>query len=202
MAMHSRDTNDIPLNHVRCVQKCADSGFCKRLRGQQGDTYSVDPKSIELRGAVATASIKHDESGTAYDLQLTNYNGILRMHMDESASKHRFEVPWVLQKELPDSSQVCGAFSFTEIEILHEGQSVADLCDCLSHSACTQSRVTVIAVARQMPLCLRSHRDTITNARVFIDVPYLQSTGSSERICLPLWMLKRKLMLKASRRMF
>lgn len=94
------------LTYDADVQKCADQGFCQRLRGQPGDTYSVVPKSIELHGAVATATVKHDESGTAYDLRLTNYNGILRMHMDEAASKHRFEVPWVLQSELPDSSQV------------------------------------------------------------------------------------------------
>ncbi|KAK9857969.1 hypothetical protein WJX84_003134 [Apatococcus fuscideae] len=86
-------------------KKCADSGFCERLRGKQGDSYSADPKSIQLNGAVVTAKVQHDASGAAYDLQLTNYNGILRMHIDEAASKHRFQVPWVLQSELPDSSQ-------------------------------------------------------------------------------------------------
>ena len=93
-------------NQDLLLQKCADSGFCERLRGKQGDSYSVDPKSIKIDGAVATARVQHDASGTAYDLQLTNYNGILRMHIDEAASKHRFQVPWVLQSELPDSSQV------------------------------------------------------------------------------------------------
>lgn len=93
-------------DHVLAMQKCADSGFCERLRGKQGDVYSVDAKSVGINGAVVTAKVQHDASGTAYDLQLTNYNGILRMHIDEAASKHRFQVPWVLQSELPDSSQV------------------------------------------------------------------------------------------------
>ncbi len=92
--------------HVVPVQKCADSGFCQRLRGKQGDTYAVDPKSIALHGAVATAKVQHEENGALFDLQLTNYDGILRLHIDEAASKHRFQVPWVLQSALPDSSQV------------------------------------------------------------------------------------------------
>ena len=92
------------------MQKCADSGFCERLRGKQGDVYSVDAKSVAINGAVVTAKVQHDASGAAYDLQLTNHNGILRMHIDEAASKHRFQVPWVLQSELPDSNQVSRAF--------------------------------------------------------------------------------------------
>lgn len=74
------------------LQKCNDAAFCKRLRGQKGDTYAVQTESLAVDGSKLTASVENEANGAEFQLTLTAYNGIVRLHIDEDASKGRFEV--------------------------------------------------------------------------------------------------------------
>ena len=77
------------------LQKCADSAFCKRLRGLPGDAYSVDAKSVAVKGPSLTATIKNEAAGKQLFLKLTAYQGLFRIFIDEDASANRFQV-WSL----------------------------------------------------------------------------------------------------------
>ena len=84
------------------LQKCEHSAFCTRLRGVQGQTCSISPSSIVVEGSSATASVLCGEARQQYDLALTAYDGILRLHVNEAgeAGKKRFQVPHALVPDL------------------------------------------------------------------------------------------------------
>jgi hypothetical protein len=73
------------------VQKCADSAFCKRLRGQKGDVYALKPESISVDGSKLRASVMNAANKAEFNLELTAYKGIIRLHIDEAATKSRFQ---------------------------------------------------------------------------------------------------------------
>lgn len=81
-------------------KKCADSAFCKRLRGQKGDVYALKPESISVDGSKLRASVMNAANKAEFNLELTAYKGIIRLHIDEAATKSRFQVPSVVQPRL------------------------------------------------------------------------------------------------------
>ena len=84
------------------MQKCTDAAFCNRLLGTKDEGYIVDPASVSVTGAKLSAKVLNKNNpDVSLTLTLTAYGNFLRMHVNEDASKGRFEVPGVLQKELP-----------------------------------------------------------------------------------------------------
>ncbi|DBA85180.1 TPA: hypothetical protein ACH3X2_005892 [Trebouxia sp. C0005] len=81
-------------------KKCENSAFCKRLRGAQGQTCSISPSSVVVKGSAVQALLQCGDSKEELDLTLTAYDGIARLHVNERTSgKQRFQVPHAL---LPD----------------------------------------------------------------------------------------------------
>jgi hypothetical protein len=74
------------------AQKCNDAAFCKRLRGQKGDVYAVQTDSIAVQGSKLTATVRNEANSAEFQLNLTAYDGIVRVTVDEDASKGRFKV--------------------------------------------------------------------------------------------------------------
>lgn len=74
------------------MQKCADSAFCKRLRGQKGEVYAVKTKTLVVKGSKLRANLVNEANQAEFQLELTAYDGIVRLHIDEDASKNRFQV--------------------------------------------------------------------------------------------------------------
>ena len=84
------------------MQKCTDAAFCNRLLGTKDERYIVDPASVSVTGAKLSAKVLNKNNpDVSLTLTLTAYGSFLRMHVNEDASKGRFEVPGVLQKDLP-----------------------------------------------------------------------------------------------------
>jgi hypothetical protein len=84
------------------MQKCTDAAFCNRLLGTKDEGYIVDPASVSVTGAKLSAKVLNKNNpDVSLTLTLTAYGSFLRMHVNEDASKGRFEVPGVLQKDLP-----------------------------------------------------------------------------------------------------
>lgn len=91
-----------------CLQKCADSAFCTRLRGNTSAAFVVDAQSVAVAGPRVTASLRNtaDANGT-FALTLTAYSDrTLRLFVDEAPSKGRFQVPDVLLPGLEEREQV------------------------------------------------------------------------------------------------
>lgn len=87
------------------MQKCADSAFCTRLRGVRNAGYEILPKSVNVKGTVATARLQDSHSKSEFELVLSAYDGVLRVHATEPAKK-RFEVPDVLIPDFVDAPLV------------------------------------------------------------------------------------------------
>ena len=68
---------------------CSMAAFCQRLRGTQGDVYAVDSSSVSLTGSGLTAKLANTRSNAQFKLQLTNYEGTVRLHIDEEPSQDR-----------------------------------------------------------------------------------------------------------------
>lgn len=83
-------------------QKCEQSAFCTRLRGAQGDAYSVIPESVSVKDSSVTAVLTRGSSTPQLDLALTAYQGTARLYINEvsEAGKQRFQVPHVLLASL------------------------------------------------------------------------------------------------------
>lgn len=84
-ACHQRKDGLLP-------QKCKDAAFCKRLRGQKGDVYAVQTDSVAVEDSKLTARILNEAQNAEFLMTLTAYNGVVRLHIDEDASKGRFQV--------------------------------------------------------------------------------------------------------------
>lgn len=80
------------------IQKCEHSAFCTRLRGTQGQTCSISPSSISVKGSSVTASLLCGDTRQQYDIALTAFDGIARLHINEAGEpgKKRFQVPHAL----------------------------------------------------------------------------------------------------------
>ena len=80
------------------MQKCENSAFCTRLRGTQGQTCSISPSSVSVKGSSVTASLLCGDTRQQYDIALTAYDGITRLHINEAGEpgKKRFQVPHAL----------------------------------------------------------------------------------------------------------
>ena len=93
--------NSVQRRLLFCMQKCENSAFCKRLRGVQGQTYSIAPSSVSIKGSAVHALLTCEDSKEQLDFQLTAYDGIARLHINEAkdSGKQRFQVPHAL---LPD----------------------------------------------------------------------------------------------------
>lgn len=74
------------------MQKCADSAFCKRLRGQKSDVYAIKTESLAVKGSKLRALVVNEANHAEFHLEMTAYDGIVRLHIDEDASKKRFQV--------------------------------------------------------------------------------------------------------------
>ncbi len=70
-------------------QKCDSSAFCKRTRGQTGPKYTIDPKSLSVKGATVTATLSDTVFGATLNLTLHSYGGTVRLVVDELPSKGR-----------------------------------------------------------------------------------------------------------------
>ena len=68
---------------------CSMAAFCQRLRGTQGDVYALDPSSVSLTGSGLTAKLANTKSSAQFNLQLTSYEGTVRLHIDEEPSQDR-----------------------------------------------------------------------------------------------------------------
>lgn len=73
------------------MQKCGDSGFCKRLRGNKGDVFEVNQKSVRVENAKLHATLVNTAAQKDLNLVLSAYNGLVRLVVDEAASS-RFQV--------------------------------------------------------------------------------------------------------------
>ena len=73
------------------LQKCKDSAFCQRLRGKVEGQYEVVSSSVKVSDATLTANIKSSQSEKFLALRLTQYDGVLRLHITE-AEHQRVEV--------------------------------------------------------------------------------------------------------------
>ena len=95
------------LRRPPCLQKCADSAFCTRLRGSTSEAFVIAPESVAVAGARATATVRNtqDANGT-FSLVLTAYGDTLRLFIDEAPEKGRFQVPDVLVPGLEQREQV------------------------------------------------------------------------------------------------
>jgi alpha 1,3-glucosidase len=80
------------------LQNCNDAAFCTRLRGNTSASFGIDPKTIKVEGSSITAKILNSqEPKGVFDLVVTSYGNIIRMHINEPAAKPaRYEVPDVL----------------------------------------------------------------------------------------------------------
>ena len=86
------------------LQKCSDSAFCNRLMGSVDEGYMIDPASVKIAGSKLLCRVQNtDNPDVNLELALTSYGGFIRLHINEDASKGRFEVPGVLQKDLAES---------------------------------------------------------------------------------------------------
>lgn len=90
-------------------QKCADSAFCTRLRGNTSEAFVIVPESVQVQGPRVTASVRNtaDANGT-FALVLTAYGDTLRLFVNEEPDKGRFQVPDVLVPGLEQREQVRG----------------------------------------------------------------------------------------------
>ena len=94
------------------MQKCNDAAFCKRLRGQKGDVYAVQTDSVVVQDSRLTASVKNENAdGAEFQLNLTAYDGIVRLTIDEDASKGRFKVLHILEEGLMGAMITSAAFA-------------------------------------------------------------------------------------------
>lgn len=93
---------------LRCLpQKCEESAFCTRLRGNTSDAFVLLPETVAVDGPRVTATVQNvqDTNGTFY-LVLTAYGDTLRLFVNEAAEKGRWEVPDVLLPGLEQREQV------------------------------------------------------------------------------------------------
>ena len=89
---------------VWTLQKCSDAAFCNRLMGSVDEGYMIDPASVKIAGSKLLCRVKNAEIPEVdLELTLTSYGSFIRLHVNEDASKGRFQVPGVLQKELTES---------------------------------------------------------------------------------------------------
>lgn len=80
------------------MQKCGDSGFCKRLRGNSGEAYEVEAKSVSVKAAELRARLVNTVAQKELQLALKAYDGFVRLSIDEQDSK-RFQVDLIAEKE-------------------------------------------------------------------------------------------------------
>ena len=86
------------------LQKCADAAFCNRLMGSVDEEYIIDPASVKIAGSKLLCRLQHGGNPDVdLRLTLTSYGNTVRLHINEDASKGRFEVPGVLQKNLAEA---------------------------------------------------------------------------------------------------
>ncbi len=104
---HSLDRPASPSSLLLLPQKCADAAFCTRLRGNTSEAFAIVSESVAVEGARVTATVKNteDANGT-FSLVLTGYGDTLRLFVDESPNKGRFQVPDVLLPGLEQREQV------------------------------------------------------------------------------------------------
>lgn len=90
-----------------CPQKCADSAFCTRLRGNTSEAFVIVSESVKVEGPRLTADVRNtaNANGT-FALALTAYGDTLRLFVDEQPDKGRFQVPDVLVPGLEARQQV------------------------------------------------------------------------------------------------
>ncbi len=72
-------------------QKCSDVAFCKRLRGQKGEVYAVQADTLAVEDSKLTARVVNEANAAEFVLTLTAYKDVIRLHIDEDASKGRFQ---------------------------------------------------------------------------------------------------------------
>ena len=88
------------------LQKCINSNFCVRLRGNASADYEVVPASIKVDGAALAATLSNAACGVDFQLTLTGYEGMLRVHIDEpSAKQKRHQVPLTLMEDVGQLEQ-------------------------------------------------------------------------------------------------
>ena len=75
-----------------CLQRCADSAFCQRLRGKAGDVYAVQPATLHVEGASLTARVLNEANKAEFDLRLTSYGSSVRLLIDEAPPNNRYQV--------------------------------------------------------------------------------------------------------------
>ena len=86
------------------MQKCTDAAFCNRLMGTVDEQYQVDPSSLKIAESKLVCKVHNkDKPEMDLTLTLTSYGSFVRLHINEDPSKGRFEVPGVLQEDLPQS---------------------------------------------------------------------------------------------------
>ena len=74
------------------MQKCADSAFCRRLRGKAGDVYALQAGTLQVEGAKLTARVVNEANQAEFDLTLTSYGNSVRLFIDEAAPNNRYQV--------------------------------------------------------------------------------------------------------------
>lgn len=72
-------------------QKCSDVAFCKRLRGQKGEVYAVQTDTLAVEDSELTARVVNEANAAEFVLTLTAYKDVIRLHINEDASKGRFQ---------------------------------------------------------------------------------------------------------------
>jgi hypothetical protein len=92
---------------VGCLQNCADSAFCTRLRGNASEAFVIVSESVKVEGPRVTATVANTQDANAtFFLVLTAYGDTLRLWINEAPEKGRFEVPDVLLPGLEQREQV------------------------------------------------------------------------------------------------
>ena len=72
--------------------------------GTVDEGYMIDPASVKIAGSRLQGKVRNtDNPDVDLELTLTSYGSFIRLHINEDASKRRFEVPGVLQKDLTES---------------------------------------------------------------------------------------------------
>ena len=79
--------------------KCADVAFCNRMRNVQQPGYSVQAGSVRFAKDSISATLRNTAAGKDFSLQLSAYQGILRVRLLEPGNP-RYEVPDVLMPGL------------------------------------------------------------------------------------------------------
>ena len=75
----------------------------------QGQTCSIPPSSIAVKGSAVHALLQCGDSKEELDLTLTAYDSIARLHVNEKTSgKQRFQVPHALLPDVDSKSTSWG----------------------------------------------------------------------------------------------